>query len=187
MNPALRFRFLSVLFVIATAGPGCEDDLQMDQNSSWTIERASRLPTYKVVAYGDSIFAGLVTVEPSDPEFLKIARRAAPYVAGEYLSRKWDANIKVVRRTTSGAMAGEVYADQIVAESARMQTSDTRVVMFEMCGSNYLQARKHLREQTGTCNYQELYGHSPCAPDTWRMPCGTSVAMPTPASRRRSS
>lgn len=85
-----------------------------------------------------------------------MARRAAPYVAGEYLSHKWNANIKVVRRTRANATALEILDDKIVAEREFMQSPDTRVVMFEMCGSNYLTARRNLREQSGTCNYDEL-------------------------------
>ncbi|MFY0579247.1 SGNH/GDSL hydrolase family protein [Cystobacter fuscus] len=156
MKQTLRLPFISVFLVLATAVLGCENDMQLEQNSNWTIERASHLPTYKIVAYGDSIFSGLVNVSlnPDDRD-LRIARRAAPYVAGEYLSQRWDANIQVMRRTTSGAKADEVYA-RIVNESARMQTPDTRVVMFEMCGTNYLLARSHLSKQTGTCNYREL-------------------------------
>jgi hypothetical protein len=34
-----------------------------------------------------------------------------------------------------------------------MQASNTRIVTFEMCGNDYLQARSNFNGQTGTCNY----------------------------------
>ena len=34
-----------------------------------------------------------------------------------------------------------------------MQTSTTRIVTFEMCGNDGLQARSSFAGQTGTCNY----------------------------------
>ena len=37
-----------------------------------------------------------------------------------------------------------------------MQAADTRVVMFEMCGNDFLQARSSFEGQTGTCNYSVL-------------------------------
>ncbi|WNG42460.1 SGNH/GDSL hydrolase family protein [Archangium violaceum] len=163
--------------MIAAVGLGCErEDVRSGQNSTWTVERDPALPTYKVVAYGDSIFSGYVPQQFDLGDVFElcgehetaagkkifgktpIARRAAPYVAGEYLSQKWNANIKVVRRTRANATALEILEDKIVAEREFMQSPDTRVVMFEMCGSNYLTARRHLREQDSStaCNYDEL-------------------------------
>jgi hypothetical protein len=37
-----------------------------------------------------------------------------------------------------------------------MQTTNTRVVTFEMCGNDGLQARSSFAGQTGTCNYGVL-------------------------------
>src|SRR5262249_60637208 len=37
-----------------------------------------------------------------------------------------------------------------------MQTTDTRVVTFEMCGNDGLQARSNFAGQSGTCNYPGL-------------------------------
>jgi hypothetical protein len=37
-----------------------------------------------------------------------------------------------------------------------MQASTTRVVMFEMCGNDYLQARSSFSGQTGTCDYSVI-------------------------------
>ncbi|MBN1205798.1 MAG: SGNH/GDSL hydrolase family protein, partial [Myxococcaceae bacterium] len=41
-------------------------------------------------------------------------------------------------------------------ERSYMQASNTRVVMFEMCGNDYLQARSAFADQSGTCNYSGL-------------------------------
>jgi lysophospholipase L1-like esterase len=122
----------------------------INQNTSWTINRANATTTYRVVAYGDSIFAGYNGAP------YNVAKRAAPYVDGEYLSVKWNSNIEVVRRAKSGARADDIYNNKIYAERSYMQASNTRVVMFEMCGNDYLQARSAFSGQTGTCNYSDL-------------------------------
>src|SRR5215510_6530492 len=83
----------------------------------------------------------------------RVAKRAAPTVDGEYLSQLWNADIEIVRRTKSGAVASDIYNNKIVAERSYMQTTNTRVVTFEMCGNDYLQARSNFNGQTGTCNY----------------------------------
>ncbi|UUZ54292.1 hypothetical protein LP419_38965 [Massilia sp. H-1] len=74
----------------------------------------------------------------------------------EYLSAQWGADIESVRRTKSGAVASDVYNNKIVAERSYMQASNTRVVTFEMCGNDGLQARTSFKSQTGTCNYNVL-------------------------------
>jgi hypothetical protein len=61
-----------------------------------------------------------------------------------------------VRRAKSGAVASDVYNNKIVAERSYMQASSTRVVTFEMCGNDGLQARSSFKSQTGTCNYSVL-------------------------------
>ena len=48
---------------------------------------------------------------------------------------------EVVRRAKSGAVASDIYNNKIVAERSYMQTANTRVVTFEMCGNDGLQAR----------------------------------------------
>jgi lysophospholipase L1-like esterase len=103
-----------------------------------------------VVAYGDSIFAGY------NGSLFSVARRAAPYTSGEYLGNQWNANIEVVRRTKSGAKSDDIYNNKIVAERSYMQSANTRVVVFEMCGNDYLQARTAFKDQTGTCSYAGL-------------------------------
>ncbi|HYO51520.1 SGNH/GDSL hydrolase family protein [Archangium sp.] len=122
----------------------------INQNTSWTINRSGATATYRVVAYGDSIFAGY------HGSIFDVAKRAAPVVEGEYLAKDFNSNIQVVRRTKSGAKADDIYNNKIIAERSYMQASNTRVVMFEMCGNDYLQARSAFQSQTGTCSYAGL-------------------------------
>jgi hypothetical protein len=114
---------------------------------SWTIDRAGTSTKYRLVAYGDSIYAGYNT------SVFNAAKYAAPTVDAEYLSALWNADIESVRRAKSGAVASDVYANKIVAEKSYMQASSTRVVTFEMCGNDGLQARSSFKSQTGTCSY----------------------------------
>jgi lysophospholipase L1-like esterase len=103
-----------------------------------------------VVAYGDSIYAGYYG------SISRVAKRAAPWVDGEYLSQAWNADIEVIRRTKSGALASDIYNNKIVNERSHMQAANTRVVTFEMCGNDGLQARSNFSGQSGTCNYASL-------------------------------
>jgi len=122
----------------------------LNQNVSWTINRANTTTKYRVVAYGDSIYAGY------NGSTLNAAKYSAPTVEAEYLSAPWNADIESVRRAKSGAVASDVYNNKIVAEKSYMQASTTRVVTFEMCGNDGLQARSNFKGQTGTCNYGVL-------------------------------
>lgn len=122
----------------------------LNQNVSWTIDRSGTSTKYRVVAYGDSIFAGY------NGSTLNAAKYAAPTVQAEYLAALWNADVESVRRTKSGAVASDVYNNKIVAEKSYMQASSTRVVAFEMCGNDGLQARSSFKGQTGTCNYGVL-------------------------------
>ena len=122
----------------------------LTQNVSWTIDRAGTSTKYRIVAYGDSIYAGYNT------SVLNAAKYAAPTVDAEYLSALWNADIESVRRAKSGAVASDVYNNKIVAEKSYMQASSTRVVTFEMCGNDGLQARSAFKSQTGTCDYSGL-------------------------------
>ena len=119
----------------------------LTQNVSWTIDRAGTTTKYRVVAYGDSIYAGY------NGSVTSAAKYAAPTVDAEYLAAKWNADIESVRRAKSGAVASDIYNNKIVAERSYMQASSTRVVTFEMCGNDGLQARSSFKSQTGTCNY----------------------------------
>jgi lysophospholipase L1-like esterase len=120
------------------------------QNTSWTIDRSGTSTKYRVVAYGDSIYAGYYG------SLSRVAKRAAPLVDGEYLSQAWNADIEVIRRTKSGAKANDIYNNKIVAERSYMQATSTRIVTFEMCGNDGLQARSNFAGQSGTCNYGPL-------------------------------
>ena len=119
----------------------------LTQNVSWTIDRAGTTTKYRLVAYGDSIYAGY------RGSTINAAKYSAPTVDAEYLSALWNADIESVRRTKSGAVASDIYNNKIVAEQSYMQASSTRVVTFEMCGNDGLQARSSFKSQTGTCNY----------------------------------
>ncbi len=120
------------------------------QNVSWTIDRAGTTAKYRVTAYGDSIYAGY------HGSISNVAKRAAPWVDGEYLSQLWNADIEVMRRCKSGAVASDIYNNKIVSERSYMQTTNTRVVTFEMCGNDGLQARSSFSGQSGTCDLTPL-------------------------------
>lgn len=120
------------------------------QNTSWTIDRSGTTTKYRVVGYGDSIYAGY------RGSLSSVAKRAAPLVDGEYLSQKWGTDVEVIRRTKSGAKADDIYNNKIIAERSYMQATSTRVVTFEMCGNDFLQARSNFAGQSGTCNYGVL-------------------------------
>ena len=122
----------------------------LNQNVSWTIDRPGTAAKYRVVAYGDSIYAGY------NGSTTNAAKYAAPTVDAEYLSALWNADIESVRRTKSGAVASDIYNNKIVAEKSYMQASSTRVVTFEMCGNDGLQARTAFKKQTGTCDYSGM-------------------------------
>jgi lysophospholipase L1-like esterase len=141
-------RLLPAALLVAVAGPAQANTL--NQNVSWTIDRAGTSTTYRVVAYGDSIYAGY------NGSISNAARYSAPTVDSEYLSALWNADIETVRRAKSGAVAQDVYQNKIVAERSWMQAASTRVVTFEMCGNDGLQARSDFKSQTGTCNYSGL-------------------------------
>ena len=147
---SLRRNLSAACVLAATVVSGSAAASTINQNTSWTVTRTGATSTYRVVAYGDSIFAGY------NGSLFSVARRAEPYTSGEYLASKWGTNIEVVRRTKSGAKADDIYNNKIVAETSYMQASNTRVVMFEMCGNDYLQARSAFADQTGTCSYAGL-------------------------------
>jgi lysophospholipase L1-like esterase len=118
----------------------------LTQNVSWTIDRAGTSTKYRVVAYGDSIYAGY------NGSTYNAAKYSAPTVDAEYLSALWNADIESIRRAKSGAVASDIYNNKIVAERSYMQASSTRVVSIEMCGNDGLQARSNFKSQTGTCD-----------------------------------
>jgi cysteine-rich repeat protein len=138
--------FLAVTILIA-ANAGATT---IAQNSAWTVTRPGATQTYRVVAYGDSIFAGYTSAT-------NVARRAAPYVTGEYCAALLGQNFNVARRCQSGAVASGVYNRiNSTTDRAYMQDASTRIVTFEMCGNDYLQARSSFKSATGTCSYTGL-------------------------------
>ena len=139
---------LPALALLVTSSTALANTL--NQNVSWTVDRANTTAKYRVVAYGDSIYAGY------NGSTINAAKYSAPTVDAEYLSALWNADIESVRRTKSGAVASDVYQNKIVAEKSYMQASSTRVVTFEMCGNDGLQARSSFKGQSGTCNYSVL-------------------------------
>ncbi len=141
-------RYLPALVLLAFGGTTMANTL--NQNVSWTIDRSGTTTKYRVVAYGDSIYAGY------NGSVSNAGLYAAPMVDSEYLSATWNADIESVRRAKSGAVANDVYRNKIVAERSYMQAASTRVVTFEMCGNDGLQARSAFKSQTGTCNYAGL-------------------------------
>ena len=122
----------------------------LNQNVSWTIDRTGTTAKYRVVAYGDSIYAGY------NGSTSNAAKYAGTTVESEYLSALWNTDVENVRRAKSGAIASDVYNNKIVGEKSYMQAASTRVVTFEMCGNDGLQARSSFKGQTGTCNYSVL-------------------------------
>ncbi len=137
-----------LLAAVAASSPAMATTIT--QNTSWTINRSGTSTVYRITAYGDSIYAGY------RGSLSSVAKRAAPLADGDYLSQLWNADIEVMRRTKSGAVAGDIYNNKIVAERSYMQTANTRVVTFEMCGNDGLQARSNFAGQGGTCNYAPL-------------------------------
>jgi lysophospholipase L1-like esterase len=155
-----RYNLLPVALLLALGGTATANTL--NQNVSWTVDRAGTTAKYRIVAYGDSIYAGY------NGSVSNAAKYSAPTVDAEYLSAQWNADIESIRRAKSGAVASDVYQNKIVAERSYMQASSTRVVTFEMCGNDGLQARTSFKSQSGTCNYGVL--------DTAVANCKTYVA-----------
>ncbi|WP_338847979.1 SGNH/GDSL hydrolase family protein [Massilia sp. W12] len=141
-------KLLSTLFLLSLGAQAGASTL--NQNVSWTIDRANTTSKYRIVAYGDSIYAGY------NGSITSAAKYAAPTISAEYLSALWNADIESVRRAKSGAVAKDVYENKIVSERSYMQASSTRAVTFEMCGNDGLQARSAFKGQSGTCDYSVL-------------------------------
>jgi len=120
------------------------------QNVAWTIDRPESETSYRIVSYGDSIFAGY------RGSISSVAVWAAPSVDGDYLSAAWGSDVEIIRRSKSGATARQVYEDKIVDDKSWMQEPGTRVVAFEMCGNDALHARNNFSGQGGACDYSEL-------------------------------
>jgi cysteine-rich repeat protein len=131
-----RLALITTLVMLAT---GAAEASTIAQNSAWTVSRPGATQTIRVVAYGDSIFAGYTGATTA-------ARRAAPYVMAEYCAAVTGQNVNVTRRCQSGAVASGIY-DRIhsTTDRAFMQDASTRIVTFEMCGNDYLQGALELQ------------------------------------------
>src|SRR6266436_6076484 len=120
------------------------------QNVSWTVDRSGTSTKYRVTAYGDSIFAGW------EGDIWDVAIWSGANVDGDYASNYWGTDVEIIRRCKSGAVASDIYNNKIVSEKSYMQATNTRIVTFEMCGNDGLQARSSFAGQSGTCNYGPL-------------------------------
>ena len=143
-----RLALLSILGVFVLGSEASANTVT--QNVSWTIDRAGTSAKYREVAYGDSIYAGY------RGSISSVALFSAPHVQGDYGQRYWNADMEVIRRCKSGAVASDIYNNKIVAEKSYMQAANTRIVTFEMCGNDGLQARSNFAGQSGTCNLAPL-------------------------------
>ena len=145
-----RVRFLVALCAGALALASEAGANTITQNVSWTVDRAGTSTKYREVAYGDSIYAGY------HGSLSDVAVWSGANVQGDYASNYWGTDVEIIRRCKSGAVASDIYNNKIVAEKSYMQSSNTRVVTFEMCGNDGLQARSNFAGQSGTCNYGPL-------------------------------
>ena len=108
MKSLLRSALLALIPALALMAFGSAASAStLNQNVSWTIDRAGTTTKYRVVAYGDSIYAGY------NGSTTNAAKFSAPTVDAEYLSALWNADIESVRRTKSGAVASDIYTNKI--------------------------------------------------------------------------
>jgi lysophospholipase L1-like esterase len=140
--------FVLAISALAVALPAAANTVT--QNVSWTVDRSGTSTKYRVAAYGDSIYAGW------EGDIWDVAIWSGANVTGDYASNYWGTDVEIIRRCKSGAIASDIYNNKIVNEAWAMQASDTRVVTFEMCGNDFLQARSSFEGQTGTCDYTPL-------------------------------
>jgi lysophospholipase L1-like esterase len=145
----------------------------LNQNVSWTIDRAGTTTKYRVVAYGDSIYAGYNGSTTNAAKFLR--RRWTPNTcrhSGTPTSKACAAPSRVRLPRTSTTTRS--------SQSVRTcRPANTRVVTFEMCGNDGLQARTAFKSQTGTCDYSGMTTPSTTAKPTWPRPWTTSTPTPT--------
>ncbi len=104
------------LFAAAVLAAPASEANTINQNTSWTITRSGTTTTYRVVAYGDSIFAGYYGSAFERRQARRAARRRRVPLA-----RSGTRDIEVVRRTKSGAQADDIYNNKIVGERSYMQ------------------------------------------------------------------
>ena len=171
---------LAATVALASASAGAST---LTQNVSWTIDRSGTSAKYRVVAYGDSIYAGYYGS-------ISRASRSAPRrsVDGEYLSQAWNADIEVVRRAKSGAVASDIYNNKIVEralvhaddEHARRDLRDVR--QRRPAGAQQLRRpERHLQLRAARHRARTT------ARRTSRPRCSTSTPTRTRARSSRSS
>ena len=156
-----RIRLLAALAMFAASSNTLANTL--NQNVSWTIDRAGTTTKYRVVAYGDSIYAGYngSITQRREVRGDHGGRRVPVGTRGTPTSRACAAPSRARSPPTSTTTRS--------SPSARTcRPASTRVVTFEMCGNDGLQARSSFKSQTGTCNYGVL--------DTAVANCKTYVA-----------
>src|SRR5215510_6597102 len=79
-------RYFRGALALAAVGLLCSTGARantLTQNSSWTVDRSGTSTKYRVVAYGDSIYAGY------NGSITSAAIFAAPTVSGDYASNYW--------------------------------------------------------------------------------------------------
>ena len=134
-----KFSILGLVSGLALLASSSAIASTLTQNSTWTLDRGGTTVTTKnrIVAYGDSIYAGYNT------SLFNVGRYAAPNMAAERQATWWNSDFEIYRRTKSGARADAIYNEKIVDERSYMQstTPPKMIIMFEMCGNDYLQAR----------------------------------------------
>ena len=116
MNARSRIVLRALLPAMALMAIGSQAAAStLNQNVSWTIDRPTSTTKYRVVAYGDSIYAGYYG------NINNAAKYSAPTVEAEYVSALWGTDVESVRRAKSGAIASDVYTNKIVNERSYMQ------------------------------------------------------------------
>ena len=114
-------RALLTVPVVALAWGSVASANTITQNTSWTIDRSGTTTKYRVVGYGDSIYAGyrgsICRASPGAPR---------QWWTASTCRRSGAPTSRVIRRTKSGAKADDIYNNKIVAERSYMQAATTK-------------------------------------------------------------
>ena len=145
-----KSRALRALLPALLAWGGNATTSTFNQNVSGPLTAPRPPPNTAWWPYGDSIYAG----------YNGSTLNAAKYSAPQWKPSTWP---------PCGMPTSKAYAAPSRAPSRRMSTTtrsclngptcrdaSTRVVTFEMCGNDGLQARSAFKSQTGTCDYSGL-------------------------------
>src|SRR5437870_5777596 len=147
------------------------------QNVSWTIDRAGTSAKYRVVGYGDSIYAGY------HGSIWDVAIWSAPNVSGEYASTLWASDVEVIRRCKSGAVASDIYNSKIVGEKSYMQASSTRVVTSRCAATTASRRGATSPARAGPATTVRSTPRSTTAPPISSRRCSSSTRTRMPAPR----